>query len=111
MSKKHSSKFLCSRMMLPEHAAALREHEKVKEEKLVYGMPDYDEQQMEEWESLLQRSMSEGKEVEITYMDSRGPIAVKGVVVETNQFAGYFFLSNENKRVKIFYRNIMGVVP
>ena len=109
MTKKLKNQFLCSRMMLPEHVAALNKHNKEMKEKELFNIPEYDEQQLKLWEALLKSSMLEGLEVEINYLSSAGPVLISGIVLGMNLLRKTIRIKSKETSKNIFLKNILGV--
>lgn len=109
MSKKFHEKFICSRMMLPEHAAALYA-DKVKEEKkeLLY-IPEHEEQQLEEWEKLITSSLSAGTVVEIKYTSSKKIMTVKGFVFKVNLSEKLVHIRSQSTKTAVHFNNILEI--
>ena len=87
MSKKLSTQFLCSSMMLPEHVSALNKLQGEEEKRELAYYPEPDEQQLELWDSLLKSSKHGGKKLKIEYNTGNGPAVITGVVSDFNHKA------------------------
>ena len=80
MMKKMKSQFLCSSMMLPEHIGALKSHARKEFIKENYKFPQFDEQQLQEFDCLLKKSLQQGTILQVTCLSSTGFKATKGIV-------------------------------
>ncbi len=80
MRKKLYHQFACSSLMLPEHRARLARHhqDKVWESSL----PPADEQQLEQFQRLIEQSMHSGRALRITFRESGRYRAFTGVALE-----------------------------
>lgn len=81
MKKKLYHQFACSSLMLPEHRARLARHrreEALEEWQRRHGPPD--EQQLEQFQRLLEQSMHEGLPLKITCLEKGRRHSFTGVV-------------------------------
>ncbi|NLC11010.1 MAG: YolD-like family protein [Firmicutes bacterium] len=92
--KKMQNQFACSRIMLPEHVEALNKHAREVFVENSYKIPEFDEQQLEEFNILLQRSINQGLCLKITYLSPTGFKTLAGRLKKASE--GYLFLETGN---------------
>lgn len=109
MSKKLHEKFICSRMMLPEHAAALYADKEEKQKKELLYIPTHEGQQLEEWEKFINRSLAAGTVVEIKYTGSKEILTIKGAISKVNLLEKLIYISNERTRAAVHFNNILEI--
>lgn len=82
MKKKLYHQFACSCLMLPEHRARLARHRREKTGDTCGGEPGCtDEQQLEQFQRLLEQSLHEGLRLKVIYIDSAGRHILTGVFI------------------------------
>ena len=84
MLSKLFNQFKCSTMMLPEHVEALTEHQEEKKKTAELYVPEIDQQQLEEWEWLLNQSLDKKTSVQITFILQKKRNTVTGLVESIN---------------------------
>ncbi|PKM82106.1 MAG: hypothetical protein CVU88_03525 [Firmicutes bacterium HGW-Firmicutes-13] len=109
MNKKLFNQFICSRMMLPEHREKLNEHHEEIERKENYRLPSFDEQQWDEFEFILSRSLEHGLKIEITVLTEEGYLKTRGVVKKVNPLSGQISISIKEEIKKLPVKDMMAV--
>ncbi len=98
MSKKATHQFLCSKMMLPEHCAGLREHVTARQRAENNRRPELDEQFREEMQQLLEQALATRQAVEVTVLESCGCRFFSGVLLRSDPGAGLIYLDTGSSR-------------
>ncbi len=93
MSKKLYNQFATS-FILPEHGEALERDEKAFKEKELKHIPEFDEQQFELWEQILQKSMLEKTKIKVRFMKNSGPFTIEGIVSGANPHLKIILVAN-----------------
>jgi len=109
MSKKLSNQFLCSRMMLPEHREKLKLYQNKREYEENYRIPQYSDQQLEEFQFLLDRSLKFGLRIELTILTDHGFTNIKGVVKKTEAASGQILVTTREEEIRLEIKNIVGL--
>lgn len=78
MSSKVYHQFACSSMLLPEHRELLNRLQRESRRQEEIRLPDFDQQQQEEWQQLLERSWRENRPLRVTYLNGTGCITRRG---------------------------------
>ncbi len=93
--------FQCSTMMLSEHVEAITEHRRKKKKNEDLYVPEVDQQQLEEWEWLLKRSLEKNSSVRVTYLLNNRRNTVIGIVeiINTNKRLILLRTTNEIKTI------------
>ncbi len=108
MSKKINNQFLCSRMMLPEHKENLNSRKKKMEYKEKYYIPSFDEQQWEEFQFLINKSLHEKTKIQITVLEKEYK-KYRGIITHTYPEQGLLNIKVENKFKKIAANKIVNI--
>lgn len=77
MKKKLYHQFACSSLMLPEHRAGLARHRR---NRAAEERPAIDEQQLEQLQRLVKRSIAAGLPVTVTFFEKGARRACTGVI-------------------------------
>lgn len=81
MTKKLYHQFICSSLMLPEHRARLAQHRQNCAREICRERPAFtDEQQLEQFQRLLDESLHSGTALTVTFMESGRRRTFTGVV-------------------------------
>jgi len=107
MSKKLSNQFLCSRMMLPEHREKLKLYQNKRDYEESYRIPQYSDQQLEEFQSLLDRSLKFGLRIELTILTEHGFTNLKGIVKKTETTSGQIIITTREGDIRLKIENIV----
>jgi hypothetical protein len=84
MSSKLFNQFQCSSMMLAEHIEALGKHRQERDRSHELHIPEIDQQQYEEWERLLKKSLDYRTSIFISYIYNSRRVMTKGYVKQIN---------------------------
>lgn len=93
-------------MMLPEHVELLRQWAK---EDSHQEKPELDEQRLEEFNQLLNRSFNEKKELIFTYYKHHTFHKMKGYVIDINTFSGWIRILGENEQKELKLDTIIDI--
>ncbi|MGM0652224.1 MAG: YolD-like family protein [Bacillota bacterium] len=108
MSKKLTSQFLCSRMMLPEHCSKLQNHADQLNWDEAHRCPELDEQQQEKMQQVFEQALAGQTALEITTLTSSGYQLYSGIPVRSNQAPGLVYLRDrEGKLIKVKAREVV----
>ena len=100
MSKKISQQFLCSKMMLPEHCAGLKEYAAGKQWAENHRRPDIDQQMHEELQRTLEQALVKQESLKITILNDSGYRTYSGIPVHSDPASGLICLQNGRNRPK-----------
>lgn len=107
--KKRDNQFICSSFMLPEHVDTLAQREKDREDEERHRFPDYEDQQLELWERILQASWQGRTAITVRFMGSRGPCTITGRVSAMNLQQKCFYLATSEAVQAIAIERVMGL--
>lgn len=97
-----------SRMMLAEHRQLLNERLEEKEEGS--EKRHWDEQQLEEWQELLNQSFYHKKRVQFILKEKKERKRLIGYLVDWSIAQGVLYIQKENERIKISVGEIENVM-
>lgn len=97
-----------SRMMLPEHRSAIRNHRARLHERV---KPELDEQRIEELSAALAEALETGGETCVTTFGAYGDETAVGVVAKIDPIEKYIKLTTLQETVWIPFADIVHVAP
>jgi hypothetical protein len=108
MTKKISNQFLCSRMMLPEHKESINSYKKKTEYKKKYRIPSFDEQQCEEFQFLINKSLNKKIKLKVTVLEKKYQEYI-GIVTNTYPESGLIKIKTNKEFKKITADKIVNI--
>lgn len=112
VSKKLNQQFACSRIILPEHRDQLKGQRREMDEREKYRVPLFDEQQREEFDSLLTRSLRFGLLLKVTFLKGereKSRALIRGQVVNIDSMTGRIVFHTETGKKIIAAGRITGI--
>lgn len=103
MVKKLFNQFAGNKIILPWHRDRLKEKHKeiAKKER---ELPPVDEQTEELFQLIIEKSLKEGIEIELTLLEEKYLSKIRGIIQKADPSSGKIHLLTENGLIKI-YRN------
>lgn len=99
-----------SRMILPEHRRKLLEYREEVQRTTLYRRPDWDEQQLEEFQRILSWAIGEHRNVTLRYYTDDGPRQIEGIVTKIDAINGKILIVSENTKQFIDMREILTII-
>ena len=114
MSKKINHQFNCSKMLLPEHSAALKAHFAKPRQEENSRRPLKDEQLLAEENNLVQEALASSKKLLFTISSNTGHKSFSGVPLRFEEPGALIVVATENKQgkrrlLKIAAENVISI--
>lgn len=106
--KKLYHQFACSSMMLPEHRGRLERRRRQARREEEYRRPQFDEQQWDQFQYLLERSLSEGLPLQVTVLNEQGYRTLVGIACRRSP-PGELRLQTDNGLKTVPVEQIVGL--
>ncbi len=99
MSKKITHRFLCSKMMLPEHCSKLREYTAKNRWEKDHRRPDLDEQFQQELQQILTEACKTCKLLRVVLLEESGYRTITGVPRQTVPGSGIIYFDTGRSKM------------
>lgn len=106
LSKGHNLRWESSRMMLPEHREQLLEEKRKQKE---FHPPILDDDQLQENNREIVKSIEQGRAVTITYTEKYGPAEFWGWIQKVNTNEGWLKIINDEDNLILSFKRILQV--
>lgn len=109
MVKKNINQFLSSRIILPRHRDKLKKHLDYLDKKEREISPPEETQKEELFQYLIEESLNENLEIQITCKEKEGPLNLRGIVKKIDLSGEKIHLTGEKGLVIIPRKKILEV--
>jgi hypothetical protein len=107
-TKKLYHQFACSSMMLPEHRGRLERRRREARREEEHRRPQFDEQQRDQFQYLLERSLSQGLKLQVTILTDQGCRILAGTAKQDSA-AGVLRLKTADGVLKVAAAQIVAL--
>lgn len=98
-----------SRMILPEHRRKVMEYRNEVKRKTLYQRPNWDEQQLEEFQRMLSWAIGEHRQVTLRYYTKDGPRQIEGMVIKIDTINGKILIQSTDTKEAINIKEILAI--
>jgi len=106
LSKGYNLRWESSRMMLPEHREQILEEKRKEQE---FTPPILDDDQLQEINRMIAKSIEQERAVAITYAEKYGTAKFLGWIQKVNMIEGWLKIINDEDTLRLSFEHILRV--